>query len=74
MKTKIGTHKPATSLRIGLADVVNLEMVLMRHITREFKDRNSRPFIKPLQRLDVRDAVKALRTIKTSKLQYHHVD
>jgi hypothetical protein len=54
-----------------MADIVNLEMVLMRHITREFKDRNSRPFIKPLQRLDIRDAVKALRSIKSSKLQYH---
>jgi hypothetical protein len=71
MKAKIGTYKPATSLRIGMADIVNLEMVLMRHITREFKDRNSRPFIKPLQRLDIRDAVKALRSIKSSKLQYH---
>ena len=71
MKAKIGTYKPATSLRIGMADVVNLELVLMRHITREFKDRNSRPFVKPLQRLDVRDAIKALRSIKSSKLTYH---
>ena len=71
MKTAIGTYKPRTSLRIGMADVINLELVLMRHITREFKDRNSRPFIKPLQRLDVRDAIKALRSIKSSKLQYH---
>ena len=71
MKTAIGTYKPRTSLRIGLADVMNLELVLMRHVTREFKDRNSRPFVKALQRLDVRDAVKALRAVKSSKMQYH---
>ena len=74
MKTAIGKYKPRTSIRIGMADIVNLELVLMRHITREFKDRNSRPFIKALQRLDVRDAVKALRAIKQSKLEYSHVD
>lgn len=75
MKTAIGKYKPPlTSIRIGMADIVNLELVLMRHITREFKDRNSRPFVKALQRLDVRDAVKALRAIKQSKLEYSHVD
>ena len=71
MKAAIGTYKPATSLRIGMADVINLELVLMRHITREFKDRNSRPFVKTLQRLDFRESIKSLRTIKSSKIQYH---
>ena len=74
MKTKIGTYKPATSIRIGTGDIVNLEMVLRRHVLREFKARNTHPFIKPLQRLDVRDAIKALRMIKQSELEYSNVD
>jgi hypothetical protein len=72
MKTKIGTHKPATSLRIGMADIVNLEMVLRRHITREFKRRNTFPnWSRGLYRMDIKEATNALRTIKQSKLEYH---
>ncbi len=75
MKTAIGTYKPRTSIRIGLADIVNLEMVLMRHITREFKRRNTYPnWSRGLYRLDIREATKALRTIKKSKLEYSYVD
>ena len=74
MKTAIGTYKPPrTSIRIGLADIVNLEMVLRRHISNEFKLRN-RGLFKSLHRLDIREATKALRTIKQSKLEYSHVD
>tara|TARA_R110000868_G_scaffold201206_1_gene448780 strand:- start:611 stop:832 length:222 start_codon:yes stop_codon:yes gene_type:complete len=73
MKTKIGTYKPATSIQIGIGEVLNLEMVLRRHVMREFKARNIHPLIKPLQRLDVRDAVKALRMIQQSQLEYSHV-
>lgn len=70
MKTKIGTYKPRTSIRIRMGDIVNLEMVLMRHITREFKRRNNDPrYLRPLQRMDVRDAIRALRTIKESPME-----
>ena len=75
MKAKIGTYKkPSTSIRIGLSDITNLETVLRRHVLREFKARNTHPFIKPLQRLDVRDAVRALRMIKQSQLEFANVD
>ena len=75
MKTAIGKYKPRTSIRIGLADIVNLEMVLMRHISREFKRRNTYPnWSRGLYRLDIREATKALRTIKKSKLEYSYVD
>jgi hypothetical protein len=41
-----------------------LEQVVRRHLIREFADRNRFTYIKPLPRADIRDAVKALRTIK----------
>lgn len=72
MKTAIGTYKPRTSIRIGLGDLVGLEMVLRRHISREYSRRNLQPFwARGLQRIDIRDAVSSLRTIKNSKVQYH---
>ena len=75
MKTAIGTYKPRTSIRIGMADIVNLEVVLSRHVTREFKRRNTYPsWSRGLYRLDIREATKALRMIKQSKLEYNHVD
>ena len=75
MKTKIGSYKPRTSIRIGLADIVNLEMVLMRHVAREFKRRNTYPnWSRGLYRLDIREAAKALRTIKQTKLEHNYVD
>jgi hypothetical protein len=75
MKTKIGTYKPATSIRIGMGDLVNLEMVLRRHVTREFKRRNTCPnWSRGLYRMDIKEATKALRTIKQSQLEYSHVD
>lgn len=73
MKAKIGTYKkPSTFIRIGMNDIINLEAVLRRHIYREFKERNLHPFVKPLQRLDIRDAIKSLRSIRNSKLEYFH--
>ena len=72
MKTKINSYKPPTSIRIGMGDLVNLEMVLRRHITREFKRRNTFPnWSRGLYRLDIKEATKALRTIKQSKLEYY---
>lgn len=41
-----------------------LEQVVRRHLMREFADRNRFTYVKPLPRADIRDAVKALRTIK----------
>jgi hypothetical protein len=41
-----------------------IEQVVRRHLIREFADRNRFTYIKPLPRADIRDAVKALRTIK----------
>ena len=41
-----------------------LEQVVRRHLISEFADRNRFTYIKPLPRADIRDAVKALRTIK----------
>lgn len=75
MKTKISSYKPRTSIRIGMGDIVNLEIVLMRHIAREFKRRNTCPnWSRGLYRLDIREAAKALRTIKQAKLEYNYVD
>ena len=75
MKTAIGTYKPRTSIRIGMADIVNLEVVLSRHVTREFKRRNTYPsWSRGLYRLDIREATKALRIIQQSKLEYNYVD
>jgi len=76
MKTHIGNYKkPRTSMRLGMMDVVNLEMVLSRHISREFKQRNNPPkWSRGWFRMDIREAVKALRTIKSTQLEYNHVD
>lgn len=75
MKTKIGTHKPRTMMRLGMMDVVNLEMVLARHIAREFKHRNTPPrWSRGWYRMDIKEAIKALRTIKSSALEYNYVD
>jgi hypothetical protein len=41
-----------------------LEQVVRRHLMREYADRNRFTYIKPLPRADIRDAIKALRTIK----------
>lgn len=73
MKTKIGTYqKPRTFIHIGLNDIVNLEVVLQRHVSREYSRRNLQPFwARGLQRLDIKEATKALRTIKQAKLEYH---
>jgi hypothetical protein len=49
-------------------------MVLRRHMLREFKDRNNLSYMKPLTRMDVRDAVKAIRYIKQAKLEVANVD
>ena len=46
-------------------NLVLIEQVLSRHLMREFADRNRLEFIKPLTRTDLRDAVTALRIIKT---------
>jgi hypothetical protein len=45
--------------------LILIEQVLSRHLMREFADRNRLEFIKPLTRTDLRDAVTALRIIKT---------
>jgi hypothetical protein len=76
MKTKIGSfRKPRTSIPIGMKDIINLEMVLMRHIQREYRRRTHCPqWEKGMQRMDIRDAVQALRTIKSTPLEYSHVD
>lgn len=73
MKAQIQKYKPKTRLPISVSDIVNVEMVLRRHIMREFKDRNVHPFIKPLQRLDVRDAIKALRSIRNQEMEFSNV-
>ena len=75
MKTKISSYRPNTSIRIGMGDIVNLEIVLRRHITREFKRRNTYPnWSRGLYRLDIKEATKALRAIKQSKLEFSYVD
>lgn len=48
-----------TDEQVGL-----LEQVVRRHLIREYADRNRFTYVKPLPRADIRDAVKALRTIK----------
>lgn len=72
MKTKIRTYKkPRTYLRLGIGDIVKLEMVLMRHIRREFTRRNSNPkWARSLQRMDIRDALATLKKIKSTPLEY----
>jgi hypothetical protein len=76
MKTKIQSYKPKFKLKLpyGGGDLTNLEMVLRRHMLREFKDRNNLSYMKPLTRMDVRDAVKAIRYIKQAKLEVANVD
>jgi predicted nucleic acid-binding protein len=76
MKTKIGSFKnPRTSIPIGIRDIINLEMVLSRHIQREYRRRLKCPqWEKTLQRMDIRDAVEALRKIKSTPLEYTYVD
>jgi hypothetical protein len=44
-----------------------LEQVVSRHLMREFADRNRWDYMKPLSRIDLRDAVKALRYIRSPK-------
>jgi len=44
-----------------------LEQVVSRHLMREFADRNRWTYMKPLSRMDLRDAVKALRYIRSPK-------
>lgn len=41
-----------------------LEQVVRRHLIREYSDRNRFTYVKPLPRADIRDAVKALRSIR----------
>jgi hypothetical protein len=76
MKTKIQSFKP--NLKVGLpyggGDLMNLEMVLHRHMLREFKDRNKLSYMKPLTRLDVRDALRAIRYVRGAKVEVSNVD
>lgn len=53
--------------------LVLLEQVVRRHLHREFADRNRLTHMKPLSRLDLRDAVRALRSIRetTTKEEYN---
>lgn len=46
-----------------------LDQVLSRHIMREFDDRNRLQYIKPMNRSDIRDAIKALRFIRRKRGQ-----
>lgn len=41
-----------------------LEQVVQRHLVREYADRNRFTYVKPLPRADIRDAVRALRSIR----------
>ena len=45
--------------------LILIEQVLARHLMREYADRNRLEFMKPLTRTDLRDAVTALRIIRT---------
>jgi hypothetical protein len=73
MKAKIQKYKVSARIKAGTADIVNVETVLARHIRREFKDRHKLWMIKPLIRMDIRDAVKALRTMRGATMEINHV-
>ncbi len=76
MKTKIGKFKPkfTVNLPYGGGELSNLEMVLYRTMRKAYRERNNSPFTKPLSRLDVREAIAAMRYVRQAKLEVRHVD
>jgi AraC-like DNA-binding protein len=74
MKTKIKKYQLKPRITMRLSELVNVEIVLRRHIMREFKDRHQHNLLKSLQRMDIRDAVRALKTIKNAPVEYANVD
>ena len=76
MKTKIGKFKPkfTVNLPYGGGDLSNLEMVLYRTMRKAYRERNKSPLVKPLSRLDVREAIAAMRYVQQAKVEIRHVD
>jgi hypothetical protein len=76
MKTKIGKFKPkfTVNLPYGGGELSNLEMVLYRTMRKSYRERNNSPLVKPLSRLDVREAIAAMRYIRKAKVEVRNVD
>lgn len=73
MKTKIQNYKVSARIKAGAYDIANVERVITRHIRREFRDRNKLWFVKSLTRMDIRDAVSALRIMRKATMEVEDV-